>query len=102
VVDGWATFDPGTSAPGDIFDFSLAVGPDATPRRLVFGSPDVVQQRPYRIYSTAHGSFSIMRLPSLRPGQLPDKDFRHAARSRLRRALIRRLPRAVRRFGGRG
>lgn len=102
VVAGWASVDLGAGAPGDIFDFSLAIGPDATPRRLGFGSPDVVQQRPYRVYSTAHGSFSVTHLPSLRPGQLPDQGLRRAMRGHLRRALSRRLRRVLRRFVRRG
>jgi len=98
VVGGRASADLDTCGPGDIFDFSLATGPDTPPRRLIFGAPDLVQQRPYRIYSTAHGSFSVTQFPSIRPGQLPDQELRTALRRRLRRGLSRRFRRAFRRW----
>jgi poly(glycerol-phosphate) alpha-glucosyltransferase len=98
VVAGRASADLDACGPGDIFDFSLATGPETPPRRLIFGSPDVVQQRPYRVYSTAHGSFSVTRLPSIRPGQLPDPELRTALARRLRRGVTSRLRRGLRGF----
>lgn len=98
VAGGRASTDLGACGPGDIFDFSLATGPDAPPRRLIFGSPDIVQKRPFRIYSTAHGSFSVTQLPAIRPGQLPDRELRTALWRRLRRGLSRRLRQALRRW----
>jgi poly(glycerol-phosphate) alpha-glucosyltransferase len=96
VVSNLASVDLGASAPGDIFDFSLATGPDSTARRLVFGSPDVAQQRPYRIYATAHGAFSVTRLPSLAAGQLPDQEMRRAVTGRVQRDVMSRLRYAAR------
>jgi poly(glycerol-phosphate) alpha-glucosyltransferase len=96
VEGGWASMDLGASAAGDIFDFSLATDPDTAPRRLVYGSPEVVQERPYRVYATAHGSFSVLHLPSLRSGQLGDQELRRAVIRRLRRGVSRRLRRALR------
>jgi poly(glycerol-phosphate) alpha-glucosyltransferase len=101
VVGGRASADLDACGPGEIFDFSLATGPDSPPRRLIFGSPDIVQQRPYRIYSTAHGSFSVTQFPSIRPGQLPDQELRTALVRRVRRGVSRRLRRARRWFGPR-
>jgi poly(glycerol-phosphate) alpha-glucosyltransferase len=98
VVNGRASADLDTCGPGDIFDFSLATDPETPPRRLTFGSPDVAQQRPYRIYSTAHGSFSVTQFPSIRPGQLPDQELRTALVRRLRRGLSRRFRNALGRF----
>lgn len=42
-----------------IYDFHVAYPEISAPKRLLFGTPVVVQRAPWKIYATAHGSFSV-------------------------------------------
>lgn len=67
VVDGTAALRFTPSRPGQVIDLSLRTGPAEASgeQRLAYGLTDVVKQRPYVVYETAHGSVSVRHVPSL-------------------------------------
>ena len=73
VHEGRARILLGPSVRGDIFDFWLRAptGPGGQQdHRLAYGTADVTQRLPYRIYDTVHGSFSVKNIePPPKPTQ---------------------------------
>jgi poly(ribitol-phosphate) beta-N-acetylglucosaminyltransferase len=65
VVDGAVAIAIGPLRAGRIMDLSLRTGPveASSEQRLVFAMTDFVQQAPYDVYRTAHGSLSVRYAP---------------------------------------
>ena len=65
VVEGAVAIAVGPLRPGRILDLSLRTGPDeaSSGQRLVYAMTDFVQQAPYDVYRTAHGSLSVRYAP---------------------------------------